>query len=102
MSHPLLARGAFSRPATLHVSDGSEIETAGKASVSPVDGEDGLGGYGALAVRVPTPTLPAGEAVTEITLDGTRYIVLDSAPTRPAMGSRLDWQSTRYDLRTHP
>ena len=102
MAHPLLARGAFSRPAILHVSDGSEIETAGKATVSPVDEDGALHDHGALAIRVPTPTLPAGETVAEITLDGTRYIVLDAAPTRPAAGSSLDWLSTRYDLRTIP
>ena len=100
-THPALRANPLTRSVRLHLSDGSTLDVSARVTRQPVDPGGNLGTQDALAVRVSTPDLPAGIYVEEITVGAVDYTVLDSSRTSSAVGARLDWDSTRYEVRIH-
>ena len=104
MSHPLLRAGPLTTAVILRIlaADGvveRDLATRGRVTRAPTDPGGDTASVPGLRVRVPTPQLGAGETVFSAIVGGVEYVPLDSEQSAPALGSRVDWQSTTYQLR---
>ena len=96
--HPLLNQGALTTRCQLHFNDGTVAVAHARVQREALDEPEGHNADSSLVVRVPVPALGA-QAVEQVTIAGRLYDVLTFGTSRPALGSRVDWQSTIYTLR---